>query len=146
MAQFITNSFDAHFHEDGINFDLLCYIYYQSDKFGLLRTKTSSDGLSVPRAVENIIERYGKYLRAGILHDGAYRGMLEQSLDNGTTWSVWLPDEKTCNAIIDEALRSLGCSWIERETIYDALQLFGWSAFDADRHATPQATVVVAKE
>lgn len=125
----------------GINFDLLEYLYFQSKQFGSLRTKTSSDGIS-----GGIIPHFGPYVASGILHDGAFRidevtkiAKLEQLIVDGT-WFPLLLDEGDCNALIDEALRSEGCSWLERQIIYNALQLFGWKAFDDDRHSTNQPT------
>lgn len=131
MNEFVTKRFKVEFHEDGINFDCLDYIVYHSDKFGWIRTKTSSDGLSVPTVFINIIQKYGKYLKAGIIHDGAFKGLLERMTVDG--WIQWLPTEHEANQLIDEALQCLGCPWIERKTIYNALELFGWTAFREDR-------------
>ena len=119
----------------GVDFDLQEYLYFNSDLFGKLRTKTSSDGISAPRLIENIIQRFGPYVASGIIHDGAFRMKLEQQQPDGT-WIPFMADDKDdgrANALIDEALKSEGCSWLEREIIYNALQLFGWKAFDDDR-------------
>jgi hypothetical protein len=116
----------------GIDFDLQEYLYFNSEKLGQLRTNTSSDGISAPRITSNIIQRFGPYVASGILHDGGFRNALEVALVDGT-WAKLVLDEADCNALIDEALKSEGCSWLEREIIYNALQLFGWKAFDDDR-------------
>lgn len=121
----------------GVNFQLLEYLYFNSQEFGQLRTLTTSDGISVPRAIENIIERFGPYVASGIVHDGAFREKLEQLQPNGT----WIPfmvtdtNDGRANRLIEEALKSEGCSWLERTIIYHTLQLFGWKAFDDDRDA-----------
>lgn len=126
----------------GVDFQLQEFLYFNSAQFGQLRTMTSSDGISVPRLFENIIQRFGIYLASGILHDGAYRitpltpNDLQQQQPDGT-WAMLMLSESDCNALIDEALQSQGCPWLERETIYDSLQLFGWSAFDNDRNTPP---------
>ncbi len=116
----------------GVNFDLQEYLYFDSKLFGNLRTKTSSDGISAPQAVQNIIQRFGPYVASGIMHDGGFRNRLEvQSMDG--TWEPLVLDESQCNALIDECLRSEKCSWLEREIIYHMLGLFGWVAFESDR-------------
>ena len=123
----------------GIDFQLQEYLYFTSEKFGELRTMTSSDGISGPQITSNIIPRFGPYLASGILHDGAFRDKLEKK--NGDVWFPWTIElEKDCNLLIEEALESEGCSWLEREIIYNALQLFGWHAFDDDRKAANQPT------
>lgn len=120
----------------GIDFKLQEYLYFDSDKFGKLRTKTDSDGISAP--TNPMVQRFGPYIASGILHDGSYRidsegvAKLEQQTISGE-WFPLLLTEKECNELIEEALKSEGCSWLEREIIYNALQLFGWKAFDDDR-------------
>lgn len=116
----------------GIDFQLQEYLYFNSEQFGALRTKTSSDGISAPRVVENIIQRFGPYVASGIVHDAGFRDALEKQQADGT-WQKLTLDESRCNALIDECLKSEDCSWLEREIIYNALQLFGWQAFDDDR-------------
>lgn len=128
--------------KSGINFQLQEYLYFNSDEFGSLRTKTNSDGISVPRVFENAIERFGSYVASGILHDGAFRGCLEQEQQDGS-WTPFMTadlNDGRANHLIEEALKSEGCSWLERETIYAMLQLFGWKAFDDDRKADNQPT------
>jgi len=116
----------------GINFDLQEYLYFASELFGKLRTKTSSDGISAPQAVQNIIQRFGPYIASGIMHDGGFRNRLEVQSADGS-WGQLVLDESQCNALIDECLRSEKCSWLEREIIYHMLGLFGWIAFEKDR-------------
>lgn len=119
----------------GVDFELQEYLYFNSFHFGKLRTKTKSDGISSPTFVQNIIQRFGPYVASGILHDGAFRMKLERQDADG----AWLPfmvddkDDSRANILIDEALKSENCSWLEREVIYHMLQLFGWKAFDEDR-------------
>ena len=109
----------------GVDFQLKEYLYYNSQQFGQLRTMTASDGLSVPRIVENVVERFGPYLASGIMHDGAFRGKLEQLQEDGT----WIPfmitdtNDSRANDLIEECLKSEGCSWLERTIIYHMLGL-----------------------
>lgn len=127
----------------GINFQLQEYLYFDSDKFGKLRTKTDSDGISAPP--NPMVQRFGPYIASGILHDGSYRidsegvAKLEQQVISGE-WFPLLLNETECNELIEEALKSEGCSWLEREIIYNAIQLFGWHAFSEDRDSNNRPT------
>jgi hypothetical protein len=132
------------FHLDTGNYmDLQENLFFTSALFGELRTMTGTDGISDPAALQVFLERFGKYVASGILHDGAFKLRIEQQQADGA-WTILNLTETQCNKLIDEALKSEGCPWIERELIYDALQLFGWSAFDADRHAAAQGQTITA--
>lgn len=115
----------------GIDFQPQEYLYFGSEKFGYLRTLTDSDGIS-----GGILPHFGPYIASGIMHDGAFRGRLEQQQADGTWMVIGLKDtnDGNANALIEECLKAEGCSWLERTIIYYTLQLFGWKAFDDDRH------------
>jgi hypothetical protein len=108
------------------------YLYFSSERFGQLRTKTDSDGISDPKWLQVFLEKFGKYLLSGIIHDGGYKNKLEQLQEDGS-WAPITLTEQQCNWLVDECMKSQGASWITRELVYDALQLFGWKAFDDDR-------------
>lgn len=119
----------------GINFQLQEYLYFDSDLYGALRTKTASDGLSDPQVFQNILQRFGPYIGPAIMHDGAFRMALEQQQADGT-WQPFMVEDKDdsrANNLIDECLRADNCPWLMREIIYHMLGLFGWKAFDDDR-------------
>jgi hypothetical protein len=112
------------------------YLYFNSNVYGNLRTMTGSDGISDPTWLQVFLERFGEYLYSGIIHDGAYKNNLEQQQTDGT-WTKLTLTETQANGLIDECMKSQGASWIKRELVYDALQLFGWKAFDDDRTTPP---------
>lgn len=80
-----------------------------------------SDGASTPQVVWDLIPPFGNYWRGAVLHDWFYR-------------ETYLPRE-FCDGVFLEAMDSLGVSHIERDTIYEAVRLFGGEAFACDRAA-----------
>lgn len=113
------------------------YLYYNSDIFGKLRTMTESDGISDPKILQPFLQKFGPYVASGFIHDGAFKGKLEQQQPDGT-WIPFMLDDMNdgrANQLIEEALKSEGCSWLERTIIYHMLQMFGWKAWDDDRMA-----------
>jgi len=112
------------------------YLYYSSERFGQLRTMTGSDGISDPKWLQVFLEKFGEYLWSGIIHDGGFKNKLEQLQEDGS-WAPITLTEKQDNQLIDECMESQGAPWLTRELVYDALQLFGWSAFDHDRLTAP---------
>lgn len=146
MGKFI--QFPTHFKAitsvpDGRNWELMEPLVYQCTNGRLIRAKPGSqtDGLSTPQAIWNIIPPMGPLWCAGVIHDAGYRGTCE-IYDTVTGWTPYLADEHTFDLIIDEALASLGATWLERETIYKALCVAGNRAFAEDRAniTTPQVT------
>lgn len=119
-------------------------LYFESSVWGQIKTQTGTDGISDPESLQFFLQKFGKYVASGILHDGGYKNNLWNLKDDGS-WVRLTLTEKQANQLIDEALKSQGCSWIEREIIYDALQLFSWKAFDDDRFvpSNPAITVTV---
>jgi|GEM_PF-4682673 len=99
----------------------------------LLRSRVGAgtDGLSGPKFIKCDLQSGNSFFPA-VTHDGAYRGDLEESLDDGATW---FPVQFT-KAEADDLLREL-CEdnfvppW-EAMAIYDAVAKFGQSAWDAD--------------
>ena len=110
------------------------WLYFSSIKFGKLRAQPkTTDGISDPRLLEGILEKFGKYVFSGIMHDGAFQDEVQWQDDLGN-WVKWVSTEQMDNELIDECLASQGCPSIERVAIYDALEMFGWVAFDYDRN------------
>jgi len=118
--------------ETGNEIDLQEYLYFKSATFGNLRTRTKkSDGISTPKLFQLALEKFGKYVASGILHDGGFKGDIEQEQPDGS-WRWLLLNEHECNQLIDEALASQGCPYFERKAIYEALELFGYVAWRED--------------
>ena len=78
-----------------------------------------SDGASTPRFIWSIVPPFGKCWKAYVLHDALYR------------YSQRPKDE--CDAILYEAMISLGASVDFATAIWKAVQDGGQAAFDADR-------------
>jgi len=95
----------------------------------------TTDGLSVPRCVQNIIPATGGDWFSGVLHDSAYRNQLEVLVD-----SVWIKARLTkdvCDLLLLEALLSQDVSELEAYAIYNAVKVCGDKAFNEDRLANP---------
>ena len=80
---------------------------------------TRSDGASTPSVLWPLLPPFGDYWRAAILHDYLYR-------------YTFLPRDY-CDAILLEAMESLGVDVAVRRQIYDGVRLGGWKAFEEDR-------------
>lgn len=117
---------------DGHNFVLLEPLDYSAVNGTRYRaiTGTSTDGLSTPRSVWNVIPPFGRGWFAGIIHDAAYRGSLVQIIDGKeVTVALSKGDRDT---LLNEALQSQGVPDGERLTIYEAVRYGGEHAFESD--------------
>lgn len=76
-----------------------------------------TDGASIPRMFWNIFPPTGSYFKAAIIHDYLYSSLNDKF------------SRSESDLIFKEAMFNLGIGWIKRETIYRAVQLFGWTAF-----------------
>ncbi len=117
---------------DGLNDELLEPLYYDCLDGRHLRAPAggTTDGLSVPRCIQNIIPATGGDWKSGVLHDSGYRRQLEILV--GDTWEKAGFTQKQCDELILEAMQSQGIGLIMRQTIYRALRMFGWKAFKDD--------------
>lgn len=79
-----------------------------------------TDGASIPRVFWNLLDPWGPYFHAALVHDYLY------SLASDAHHRH---DRKTCDIIFKEAMFNLGVPWHTRETIYRAVRLFGWRSF-----------------
>ncbi len=95
----------------------------------------TTDGLSVPRCVQNIIPATGGDWFSGVLHDSAYRNQLEiyARSQGGYVWLLAGLDQKQSDDLILEAMESQKVGWLMRKTIYRALRMFGNVAFNKNR-------------
>ena len=128
---------------DGRNFTLLADAFYVA-KDGTrycLPAGATSDGASTPAEVWPLIPPFGLYWPAAFLHDAAYRNTLfvcnsDNNTDITTTRvKAALPKEK-CDALLLEAMETLGVGMVERHTIYEGVVLGGKSSFETDRTTT----------
>jgi len=126
---------------DGLNDELLEHLYYIKKDGTKLRAPKggTTDGLSVPRCVQNIIPATGGDWKSGVIHDSAYRGQLEV-LDEIGEWRKALYSQAQSDNLILEAMESQEVSWIMRYTIYRALRMFGSKAYKDDH------TIIFASE
>lgn len=73
-----------------------------------------TDFASVPRGLWNLFPPQGKYSAAAVVHDYLYRR------------TIW--DRSICDAVLLEAMQSLGVNWLSRHLIYRAVRVFGGGA------------------
>lgn len=117
---FSTTTFEVS-TSDGRNFTLLQPVTYlcQDGTIIEIPAGATSDGASTPEALWPTVPPFGPYWPAAFLHDYLYR-------------STVFPKER-CDDLLMEAMVSLGVPDLEAEAIYRGVDLFGHSAFIADR-------------
>lgn len=124
--------------EDGRNFDVITPLVFQDNAGNVYRMPVGSttDGGSTPRGIWAIIPPFGTPWLAFVLHDAAYRNVLEK-LTSGTwnngTWVVAELDKAACDQLLIQAMKWLAVQNLEINTIADALEKFGDAAFNNDR-------------
>ena len=119
---------------DGLDDVLLTPLDYTAADGTIYRAPRggTTDGLSVPRCVQNIIPATGGDWMSGVLHDSAYRNQLQIWLGCGVWGTPNLTQEQSDNLIL-EAMESQGVGFMMRHTIYRALRMFGSVAFNDNR-------------
>ncbi len=138
---------------DGRNFVLLADVFYTSAEGAryCLPAGAASDGASTPPEVWPLMPPFGKYWPAAYLHDAAYRNTLlvwngfplapgqagRPDLPSGGWVRAALPKAK-CDALLLEAMASLGVAGGERRMLYEGVLLGGTSSFDQDRATNSQ--------
>ena len=121
---------------DGRNFVLLADAFYVAGDGTryCLPAGASSDGASTPPEVWPLLPPFGKYWPAAYLHDAAYRNRL--LVWNGLDWSPAALAKAKCDALLLEAMESLGVGLVERRTLYEGVVIGGTSSFEQDRSGT----------
>lgn len=116
---------------DGLQDKLLTPLLYQANDGTLYRAPIggTTDGLSVPRCVQNIIPATGGDWFSGVLHDSAYRRQLQKWDDGFQDWVMANLSQAAADNLILEAMETQGVGFFMRHTIYRALRLFGWKAY-----------------
>jgi|SRR5665213_4466619 len=102
-----------------------------------VRTGAATDGLSSPKFVKCDLQSTNSFFPA-VAHDGFYRGYIDESFDNGLTWTPWKL-EQYVKADADCALFDL-CedNFVpvdEALLIFEAVHEFGQHAWDQDADA-----------
>jgi len=96
----------------------------------------TSDGASTPPILwEKFglewIPPFGSYWPAAVLHDAAYRNAL--MVWNGVSWITANLSKPQCDALLREAMESLGTHALTVDEIYHGVVVGGQSSFDQDR-------------
>ena len=91
----------------------------------------TTDGPSIPDHLQGMVSPVGPLFLCGALHDAAYRAYLEKF--DGAQCVPWVPTKPESDLLFLEAMELCGIGLLHREAIYEAVHLFGHSAFDQDR-------------
>lgn len=76
-----------------------------------------TDGASIPRVFWSILDPFGSYFKAAVIHDFLY-----------SPWNIRF-DRAESDQLFKEAMYNSGLDWPTREAIYRAVRLFGWRHF-----------------
>lgn len=95
------------------------------------RSGTTTDGISDPRLVTNILQPHGRHAWVGYLHDAAYHHTLEEKNAEGE-WVAANVDKNKADSLLREALQAQGCSEFLRIQIYEAVHFRGGRAWEED--------------
>lgn len=114
---------------DGLNWILADYLRYDANDGTSWRLfpSSSTDGPSIPQALQSLIKATGASFLPGVLHDGLWRGYAEKQLPDGS-WQRSIPDYETSTLLFREALLNQGMNPIEAEVLYLAVMKFGGDA------------------
>lgn len=107
---------------DGRNWRVVNLFRYISTMLGRIITIPAgrvTDLASTPRLVWNIFPPFGKYTGAAVVHDELY-----------TTGEA---TREQADAVLLEAMETEGVGFFTRHTIYRAVRLFGWAAWNEHR-------------
>lgn len=134
MQGFKTRYAEACCDQDGRNWKLIQPIDYVAVSGITYRIPrgAATDGASTPAIVWSKIPPTGTYWLAAVLHDAAYQNTLEVVNVDGTVQKAAL-DKEACDNLLKEAMESTGVEQATVEIIYEAVRLFGSSAFKEDR-------------
>lgn len=126
------------FSADGHNFGLYLPSDYVDSNGVLYRMPAgaTSDGASTPpilwaQAGIEWLPPFGSYWRAAYLHDTAYRDTL--LIWNGVSFIHATLPKASCDALLREAMVSLGTHSLTVDLIYKGVVDGGASSFEADR-------------
>ena len=93
-----------------------------------------TDGASTPRFFRSLVPRIGPHIYGAIVHDAAYRGVLE--FYYGAESSPWVQVDRS-REWADRAFLAImvaaGTGWLTRTMAYGAVRLFGRRAFQGGK-------------
>lgn len=121
MGQFKTE-LDIRPSDDERTSRLLQPLVFQSDELGYDVTVPAgfnTDFASNLKLFWNIIPPMGRYGRGAVVHDFLYQ--------------TQTCERAKADAVLMEGMIAGGTPWLTRQTIYHAVRLFGWAAWNSDR-------------
>lgn len=97
---------------------------YDSDTAGLIEVPAGfkTDFASIPRIFHRLLPQNGEYDAPAIIHDYLY--------------ATGIFPKAKADLIFLEAMKALGVAWWKREAMYQAVNAFGWFAWNAHRAKT----------
>jgi hypothetical protein len=100
----------------------LVHYYRALTSFGTVTIPTGfeTDGASIPRIFWNILQPFGEYFPAALLHDYLY---------SRTSTMYFDCDREEADFLFLEAMFNLGVPWHTRHTIHVAVRMFGGSSY-----------------
>ena len=98
----------------------------------------TTDGASTPRALRSLVPRVGRHIYGAIIHDAAYRGVLQKYTEkpfgpehNGATITAWelaKPTREWADNAFLACMVAADTGWLTRKMAFWAVRLFGrWS-------------------
>ena len=118
---------------DGFSFVSKAFDYAIGDKHSPRKVHVEegfvTDGLSVPWFLSFLFKRYGKYLKAAIVHDKLYA--TDCKIDGEAI------NRKQADQILHESLLVLGCGRIRAKVAYVLVRAFGFIAWSRHRKNKP---------
>ena len=94
-----------------------------------------TDGASTPRVFRNLVPRVGRHIYGAIIHDAAYRGVLEelwvlaQSDGDTDSWRTARRSREWADHAFLAIMVAANTGWLTRTMAYGAVRLFGRRAF-----------------
>lgn len=110
-------SLDFHKVQDGSTIFRITHRYRVITSAGTVTVPEGflTDGASVPRFFWNILQPFGEYFPAALLHDFLY----------SKGGAVYPFSRRQVDVLFLEAMYNIGVGWATRHTIYTAVRLFG---------------------
>ena len=109
---------EAGYEHDSLLIRMEADFHFHSSQ-GVVRVPKNfvSNGASIPRIFWNLLSPFGPYFKASICHDFGY-----SSLNDTFTRSQ-------VDLYFLEGMKILGVGFFKRQTIYNAVKMFGWTCY-----------------
>ena len=94
----------------------------------------TTDGASTPRVFRNLVPRVGRHIYGAIVHDAAYRGVLERfcAPQPSGAWQRVTPSREWADEAFLAIMVAADTGWLTRKMAYWAVRLFGRAAWQGD--------------